>query len=160
MRLYLIRHGKAAEAPSDRERPLSGVGRDEAVRLARRLSALGVRCELIVSSPLLRARQTAEILRGAGVAPEVEEAAELAPGGDLAAWLPFLAAWRDAGRGDLAAVGHLPALARWAEQLAFGEARGRLALRPGGVAALLLPDSGSLTGSCELFWLTSPELLA
>ena len=90
----------------------------------------------------------------------VEEAPELAPGGDLATWLPFLVAWRDARRGDIAAVGHLPGLVQWAEQLTFGEVRGRLTLRPGGIVALALPEGGGLLGACELFWLTSPSLLA
>ncbi len=159
MRLYLIRHGKAAEAASDYERRLSAQGREDSARVGRRLCDLRVRCELIVTSPLPRARETAEILHAAGVAPAVEEAPELAPGSDLSTWLPFLAAWRAAGRGDLAAVGHLPALAQWAAQLTFGEPRGRLALRPAGVAALELPKADALLGSCELFWLTSPALL-
>jgi phosphohistidine phosphatase len=160
MRLYLIRHAKAADAPSDRDRPLSAEGTDHAARLAHRLHQLGVRWELIVASPLTRARETAEILRAAGLAPLTQEATELAPGGELAAWLPFLAAWRDAGHGDLAAVGHLPSLVDWAEQLVFGEARGGVVLKPAGLVALEVPGEGSLVGRCALFWLTSPRLLA
>lgn len=160
MRLYLIRHGTAAGAASDRDRRLSGRGGDEVARLARRLRDLGIRWEVIVTSPLTRARETAEILRAAGLAPRVDDAAELAPGGELAAWLPALAAWRDARHGDVAAVGHLPALTEWAERLAFGESRGRLVLPPAGLIALEVPDDGGLLGGCELFWLTSPRLLA
>ena len=162
MRLYLIRHGKAVSAglaTSDAERPLSPEGREATERVAKRLRGLGVEWGLILTSPLVRARQTAEILRGVGLAPSVEEAGELGPGGELAAWLPFLASWRKEGRGDLAAVGHLPNLALWAESLAWGEEKERIVLKPGGILGLELPESGSIPGNCSLFWVTSPKLL-
>lgn len=162
VRLYLIRHGKAASAelvPSDSERPLSPEGREGIERTAKRLRGLGVEWELILTSPLVRARQTAEILCGAGLAPSVEEAGELAPGGELAAWLPFLVSWRREGRGDLAAVGHLPNVALWAGSLVWGEEKERIVLKPGGIIGLELPDGGSIPGHCSLFWVASPKLV-
>jgi phosphohistidine phosphatase len=162
MRLYLIRHGKAVTAEvvmTDSERPLVAEGRKQIMRLAQRLQALSIRWKLIQTSPFVRARETAVILREAGLAPKAEPAAELAPAGELTAWLPFLTQWRDAKSGDLAAVGHFPNLAHWAESLAFGEARGRLVLKAAGVIALEVPQSGALLGNCELFWLSSPALL-
>jgi phosphohistidine phosphatase len=162
MRLYLIRHGKAVSAEvviTDSERPLVAEGRKQVMRLAQRLHGLSIRWRLIQTSPFVRARETAAILREAGLAPTVEAAAELSPAGELTDWLPFLTTWRDAKRGDLAIVGHFPNLAHWAESLAYGEARGRLVLKAGGVIALEVPQSGALLGSCELFWLSSPALL-
>ncbi len=162
MRLYLIRHGKAVSAelaPSDGERPLSPEGREGIERMAKRLRSLGVEWELILTSPLVRARQTAEILCGAGLAPSVEEAAELAPACKLAAWLPFLVSWRREGRGDLAAVGHLPNVALWAGSLVWDEEKERIVLQPGGIIGLELPEGGSIPGNCSLFWVTSPRLL-
>lgn len=162
MRLYLIRHGKAVStelAPSDAERPLSPEGHEGIERTAMRLRSLGVEWELIITSPLVRARQTAEILCGAGLAPSVQEAGELGPRGDLAAWLPFLASWRRERRGDLAAVGHLPNLALWAESLVWGEEKERIVLKPGGIIGLELPEGGSIPGNCSLFWVISPKLL-
>jgi phosphohistidine phosphatase len=159
MRLYLIRHAKAAEAATDRERPLSAEGVQQATHLAHALHDLGIRWGEIATSPLERARQTADILRAAGLAPRVDETAQLAPGGEGAGWLPDLSSWLNGDRGDLAVVGHLPQLVEWAEQLAFGEAHGRLVLPPAGVIALELPPRGDLCGACQLFWLTSPLLL-
>jgi phosphohistidine phosphatase len=63
--LVLVRHAKSSwkEAGlADRERPLSGRGRRDAPRMGRLLAARGVRPELLVTSPALRARQTAEAL--------------------------------------------------------------------------------------------------
>jgi phosphohistidine phosphatase len=162
MRLYLIRHGKAVSAEiviADSERPLVAEGRKQVMRLAQRLQGLSIRWALIQTSPFVRARETTAILREAGLAPQAEAAAELAPAGELTDWLPFLTAWRDTKRGDLAAVGHFPNLAHWAESLAFGEAHGRLVLKAGGVIALEVPQSGALLGNCQLFWLSSPALL-
>jgi len=162
MRLYLIRHGKAVSAEivmADSERPLVAEGRKQVMRLAQRLQDLAIRWNLIQTSPFVRARETADILGEAGLAPKVEPVAELAPAGKLTDWLPTLTQWRDAKSGDLAAVGHFPNLAQWAESLAFGEARGRLVLKAAGVIALEIPQSGALVGNCELFWLSSPALL-
>lgn len=162
MRLYLIRHGKPVTAEivmTDSERPLVAEGRKQVMRLAQRLQALSIRWKLIQTSPFVRARETAAILREAGLAPKAEAVAELAPAGELTDWLPVLTQWRDAKSGDLAVVGHFPNLAHWAESLAFGEARGRLVLKAAGVIALEVPQSGALLGNCELFWLSSPALL-
>jgi len=162
MRLYLIRHGKSVSGEvvmMDGERPLVVEGRKQVMRLAQRLQGLAIRWRLIQTSPYLRARETATILREAGLAPKVEPAPELSPAGELTDWLPFLTAWRDAKSGDLAVVGHFPNLAHWAESLAFGQARGRLVLKPAGVLGLELPDSGAMLGNCQLFWLSSPALL-
>ncbi len=162
MRLFLIRHGKAVSAEiviADSERPLVAEGRKQVMRLAQRLQGLSIRCTLIQTSPFARARETAAILREAGLARQAEVVMELAPAGELTDWLPSLTAWRDAKRGDLAAVGHFPNLAHWAESLAFGEAHGRLVLKAGGVIGLEVPQSGALLGNCELFWLSSPALL-
>jgi phosphohistidine phosphatase len=162
MRLFLIRHGKAVTAEivmPDSERPLVAEGRKQVMRLAQRLQGLAIRCNLIQTSPFVRARETAAILREVGLAPKVEPVAQLAPAGELTDWLPALTQWRDAKGGDLAAVGHFPNLAHWAESLAFGEARGRLVLKAAGVIALEIPQSGALLGNCELFWLSSPALL-
>jgi phosphohistidine phosphatase len=162
MRLYLIRHGKSASGEvvmMDSERPLVVEGRKQVMRLAQRLQGLAVRWRLIQTSPYVRARETATILREAGLAPKMEAAAELTPAGELTDWLPFLTTWRDTKSGDLAVVGHFPNLAHWAESLAFGQARGRIVLKPGGVVALELPDSGAMLGNSQLFWLSSPALL-
>ena len=67
MNIYLIRHGIAVEAGTreyeqDSERPLTEKGRKKMRQIARGLRTLGVELDLILSSPYVRARETAEIL--------------------------------------------------------------------------------------------------
>ena len=77
MRLFLVRHAEAAPGEPDAERPLTETGRVTADALGRRLAA--ERPAAVISSPLLRARETAAaIARAAAVQPEVDD--RLAPG--------------------------------------------------------------------------------
>lgn len=79
MRLFLVRHAKAAPGEPDELRPLTAEGRATARALGLELRA--VKLDAILSSPLLRARETAEaIARAVGVEAEVDE--RLAPGAD------------------------------------------------------------------------------
>jgi phosphohistidine phosphatase len=101
MRLFLVRHAEAAPGEPDELRPLTAAGRAVARDLGERLASEHL--DAVVSSPLLRARETAEqIARAAGLTPEADE--RLAPGAtaeDLKAAV--------AGRGDtVVAVGHQP----------------------------------------------------
>lgn len=101
MRLFLVRHAEAAPGEPDELRPLTSAGRAVARDLGERLAL--EHPDAVISSPLLRARETAEqIARAAGLAPEANE--RLAPGAtaeDLQAAI--------AGRGDtVVAVGHQP----------------------------------------------------
>ena len=101
MRLFLVRHAEAAPGEPDELRPLTAAGRAVARDLRERLASEHL--DAVISSPLLRARETAEqIARAAGLTPEADE--RLAPGAtaeDLKAAV--------AGRGDtVVAVGHQP----------------------------------------------------
>ncbi|MBD2578399.1 phosphohistidine phosphatase SixA [Oscillatoria sp. FACHB-1406] len=157
--LYLIRHGIAAERGTyadDDQRPLINLGRKKTKKVAKRLTALGLRCDRIVTSPLPRARETAVILRKAGLSPHLEEFPALAPDTDPQIGLKWLAEQSDT---RLALVGHQPDLGNWAELLLWGEIREKLVLKKSGVIGLKLPESSSLVGQSELFWLTSPKWL-
>ena len=77
MRLFLVRHAEAAPGEPDDLRPLTPAGRDAARALAQNLA--GEHPEAVVSSPLLRARETAAaIAEASGIAAETDE--RLAPG--------------------------------------------------------------------------------
>ncbi|HEY3920867.1 MAG TPA: histidine phosphatase family protein [Gaiellaceae bacterium] len=77
MRLFLVRHAEAAPGDPDELRPLTAAGRDAARELAERLAA--EQLEAVVSSPLLRARETAvAIAEASGIEPETDD--RLAPG--------------------------------------------------------------------------------
>jgi phosphohistidine phosphatase len=162
MRVYLIRHGKAEESGevrSDFDRALTTMGRDEVTAVARRLGELRVKPTLVLTSPLLRARETAELLAAEWAGATLEVRDELAPGEEIAGFLPWLSRWRAEGGGDLVLVGHAPTLGDWAEHLVWGSSRGRLPVKKAGVVGVELPDSGDVVGRGELFWLTSPKLL-
>lgn len=84
MEILLLRHAVAAEArpgQADAERPLTAEGKQKLQALLRRLRKAGVRPALILTSPYLRARQSAEIARGI-LAPDaiLVPARALAPG--------------------------------------------------------------------------------
>lgn len=160
--LYLIRHGIAAdrsEYARDGDRPLTDAGRQKTQKIARRLAKLGLRFDVLLSSPLVRAWQTAEILQAAGLCGAIARFEPLAPGGDVADWVAW---WGDRANADLetiAVVGHEPDLGHWAERLVWGEARGMLVVKKAGAIGVELPQAGNPIARCELFWLTPPRLL-
>lgn len=103
MRVYLCRHAHALPGDPDELRQLSDVGRRQAAALASRLAASAEPPAVVVTSPLVRARQTADIV-AAATGAEVRVAAALAPGATpdrLRAALTGLS-------GTMAAVGHQP----------------------------------------------------
>src|SRR5437588_7224866 len=103
MRLYLVRHAEAAPGEPDELRALTDRGHEQARELAERLAADGLQPAVVLSSPLLRARQTASTLaRALGCACDADE--RLAPG---ATPEQIVAAVSE--RGDVVvAVGHQP----------------------------------------------------
>lgn len=103
MRLFLIRHAKADPGDPDELRPLTGEGREQARELGDRLSRHPMPPVVVLTSPLLRARQTAEpIARAAGAELRVEQ--RLAPGASIETLREALAGLD----GPVAAVGHQP----------------------------------------------------
>jgi phosphohistidine phosphatase len=133
MRLYLIRHGTAGSASVDAERELTPEGRARFSDQVRGLTRLGVRFERVLSSPLVRAVQTAELLEpllepGREGARGLSQALAREPSGELLELCTGA---------SLALVGHEPWQSQLAAWLATGERRGAIfALEPGGVLAL------------------------
>jgi phosphohistidine phosphatase len=162
LELYLIRHGIAADPEScdrDEDRPLTDEGKQKTKKVAKRLSELNLHFDLILTSPLQRSRQTAEILQAAGLSSVVEESAELAFDGDIYKWLDWLETWRQTGGTKLALVGHEPCLSTWAEMLIWWSSQGKLVLKKAGIIGLTLPETESPIGRSSLFWLTPPRML-
>lgn len=160
--LYLIRHGLAGErgtVANDDKRPLTEEGKKKTRQVAKRLRELGLQFDLILTSPLVRAQQTADILMEMGLSPTLEQADFLAHGGSIDAWLDWLRSWNKPEQARLALVGHEPELSAWAEILLWGEEKGTLTLKKAGVLALTVPSVGSPIGRSCLFWLTPPRLL-
>jgi phosphohistidine phosphatase len=102
MRLIVVRHAHADPGDPDELRPLSARGREEAHALAHRLAA-EVKPVLVLTSPLLRARETADpIVRAAGAQLRVDE--RLSPGATAEDVLAAAAGEE----GTIVAVGHQP----------------------------------------------------
>jgi len=173
--LLLLRHGiaqdrllAAAEGWLERDRTLTPQGRDRTAAVVERLVSLGLSCDWILTSPLPRARQTAELAIAAGLAPQLSLAHELAPGADpldlLARWLgpdPPGPLWR-----RLCLVGHEPDLSQLAARLCGAPAEA-LRLKKAGAAVLELelPAAGqepatALAGACLTHLLTPRSLSA
>ena len=159
--IYLIRHGIAAERAqytNDEVRPLTEKGRQRTKKVAQRLDQIGLKFDLILTSPLVRARQTAEILEQVGLGNQAEEFLPLAPEGNMQAWVNW---WLEYPHkdGEIALVGHQPGLGNWAEILVWGETKAHLVVRKAGMIGLGLPTTGTPIGNSELFLLTSPKWL-
>ncbi|AFZ19604.1 phosphohistidine phosphatase SixA [Allocoleopsis franciscana] len=164
MELYLIRHGIAAvreDYTNDEERPLTDKGRQKTAQVAKQLHDRGLRFDVILSSPLVRAKETAVILQKAGLGCNIEEFTPLAPDGDIEAWISWLKQrWQtDTSDKSLALVGHQPDLGNWAETLVWGNAQEKLILKKAGVIGIKVPDTQSPIAQSELFLLTSPKWL-
>ncbi|MEA5417854.1 phosphohistidine phosphatase SixA [Spirulina sp. CCNP1310] len=162
MQIYLIRHGIAADRnaqTTDAERPLTEGGRKKTKRVAQRLAEMGLRFDAMLTSPLVRAQQTAVILQETGLAAGFELFTPLAPGGDIHLWVNWyqLQTYQ-----AIALVGHQPDLGQWAEQLVWGEQYNhgdRLILKKAGIIGIKLNPNGNPLGNGELFLLTSPKWL-
>jgi phosphohistidine phosphatase len=161
--LYLIRHGIAEERQlgiKDEQRSLTKEGRQKTEKVAQRIKKLGLQFDLILTSPLVRARQTAEILIAAGLSSQLEESLHLAPDRQIYNWL---AEWLEpknySQNTQLALVGHEPSLSNWAEILLWGEVKASLVLKKAGMIGIKLPETGSVLGRSQMFWLTPPKYL-
>jgi phosphohistidine phosphatase len=156
-RLYVVRHAVAEEGSDgvlDSERRLTPKGRKRFARMVERLIGRGLEIDLIATSPLVRCRETAEILAaGLGGSPRVEVVAALAPGADWQSLVEWTVQ-QDAGR--VAWVGHAPCVGRLVA-VSIGDASAAVRMSKGAIAAIALDDGPGQPG--ELDWLVTPELL-
>ena len=116
VQLVIVRHAEAASGEPDELRPLTPAGREAARALGQRLADEGLEPDAVLTSPLLRARETArELARPAGLEPEPDE--RLAPGATAEA---VRAAAEERGE-TVIVVGHQPDCGRIAAALTGGE---------------------------------------
>jgi phosphohistidine phosphatase len=152
MELLIVRHAIAAKRnawrwPNDRDRPLTADGVRSARRAAAGLARLMPRPGKLLSSPLTRARATADILTQEARWPRATVSALLSPGADPVKLLGFLGGLRIA---RIAVVGHEPDLGRLIAQCLSGNAAGAaFRLRKMGAARVVFrgrarPHSGEL----------------
>lgn len=159
MNLYLIRHADAGDPLTwegdDERRPLTDLGRRQSRELAAAMQRLGHPLRWVVSSPLVRARETAEELLGVWT-PATRDPAVcdlLSPGRlrkrKLSRYIDGLEA------SALAIVGHMPEISDYLGWL-LGTTGDAVPLKKGGAACVELPV-GPVKGLGELQWVISPS---
>jgi phosphohistidine phosphatase len=158
--LYLVRHAIAAERgpnyPDDRERPLTSEGIARFKLAVEGLSDLGVEVDLVLTSPLVRAKHTAELLvAGLAHKSRTEHLDALAPGSRLPAVFEAIARFSKRYR-RMALVGHEPGMGEIAAKLL--QARGVIEFKKGAVCAIEL-DGAMPIGPGTLRWLLPPRAL-
>lgn len=157
--LYLVRHAIAAERgpewPDDTKRPLTAKGIDRMRKVVAGLEDLGVSLDLILTSPLLRARQTADLIhQGLGGATPLEETTALAPGGAPADLIALLRSKSKVKA--VALVGHEPDLGQLAAFL-IG-ARAPFVFKKGGVCRIDFARMPPVPPG-QLVWFAQPKML-
>ena len=134
-----MRHAEAGEAdsrrwPDDGQRPLTDAGRREHAGVAAALRDMGVRFDRLLTSPLVRARETAEITARAYGGTPTPEATDLL--GDRAEPASTLAGLAAVEAEALLCVGHEPTLSRLAALLIAGDGTARVEMAKSGVAVI------------------------
>lgn len=156
MKVFFLRHGQAGDPEEwkgdDAARPLTDDGKTRMAREAKTLAKLGIKVDSLLSSPLVRAKQTADIVGDAlGVRGAVEDE-RLAPGFGLDKLAAIVA---DHSREDaIMLVGHEPGFSETIGALVGGA---RIDLKKGGLAYVEVTAGSAISG--ELVWLLPPKLL-
>jgi len=159
LELYLIRHGVAAERgedyPDDSKRPLTNAGISRLRKEAKALDELGVALDHIITSPLVRTRQTADIFAESMKSkPSVSQSDALAPAGTSTAVIQELA--KHMRKARIAVVGHEPNIGELAGRL-IG-ARMPLEFKKGAICRIdfeVFPPKGI----GQLRWFITPRML-
>ena len=161
MKLLIIRHGPAgdraeweAEGRDDRLRPLTLQGKKEMRRVAEGLATLVPRIDLMATSPLVRAVQTAEIV-ASQYDCDIVTVEALAPGNDADEVVRWL---REQGGDTIAVVGHEPDLSALVCYLLSGKPSSFVTLKKSGTCLLDLDDPAG-PGKARLEWLLVPRVL-
>lgn len=157
MRLYFLRHGVAEQrghwTGPDEARPLTQEGIDRMTKEAEGLAALGLRPDVILTSPFARAVQTADIVAKQILRDEQPVTDErLSSGFNLLALGRILADHSTVP--EVMLVGHEPDFSLVIARLIGG---GRVVLKKGGLACVDVYGGSSISG--ELLWLATPQLL-
>ena len=156
LQLYLLRHADAGDpmalSGDDAERPLSAKGKRQARRLGSLLAGIGWKPDVILTSPKIRAAQTARLV-GRAVEVTADDEARLASAFELRDVGSMLAAHPDARRVVL--VGHDPDFSSIASSLTGAS----IELRKGAIARIDLADTTPTAGGGSLRWLIPPGVV-
>lgn len=161
LQIFIMRHGiavKQGPPPSgdDASRTLTPKGKKRIKQIAEGLQKLSYELDWIVTSPLVRASETAEIVAASyATRVPVDVCAALSPGGSMEDLFSFLARHRN--RRRILLVGHEPDLSALAAGLIGAKAQAKLAFKKGG-CCLIQGNSDPRSGG-KLVWWLPPRLL-
>lgn len=165
MNLFLLRHGIAMDRdphsfPDDALRSLTLKGEDRVRMSCAAMQALELSFDAILSSPFLRARQTAEIVASAlGLRKQMGFRDELTPAGDPKALLRFINRMQPVPE-NLLLVGHEPYLSELLSVLISGQPGAAIDLKKNGLAKLEVAERLKYDRCATLNWLLTPRQLA
>lgn len=159
MNLYILRHGIAAdrgvEYPDDNLRPLTGKGVKRMRREAEGMNAIGITPDLIISSPLARAIQTAEIVRdGLDTPPQMAISETLVPEAHPSRIIQEIAKSYST-FSSVMVVGHEPHLSSLVSYIMTGQVSWLITLKKGALCNMDISDSGR----GQLLWALAPKQL-
>ena len=161
MNLYILRHGIAVERgtpgfKTDADRPLTPKGKRQLREVAAAMKRLNLHFDLILSSPFLRARQTAEVVaQSLRLEQRLACSEELAPDGRPKSLIRQLQDWGPAPE-NILLVGHEPYLSQLIAWLISDGAATSIELKKGGLGKLEMDALRS--GRCAtLAWLLTPK---
>jgi len=162
MELYILRHGEAGKSISsgskDSERALTVSGQEEVAEIAQALGKLNVKFDFVATSPLKRARQTAEtVTRVLKVKKgSMEDWNELKPEGRRAELYRKLSQFKP--ESSVLVVGHEPYLSAMMSEIVFDGGTGRIVLKKAGLAKITV-TAFQPKSKGELRWLLTPKHL-
>jgi phosphohistidine phosphatase len=157
MEIYILRHGIAVNRGTpgykkDSDRPLTTEGEEKVHQIAKAMLAMELKFDLILSSPYLRAKQTAEIVAG-----ELDEETTLTdlltPDGNP---LELIRELNDEKPQSVLLVGHEPYLSGLISVLVTGESHAAIELKKGGLCKLSA-DRVAFGQCATLNWLLTPK---
>ena len=163
MHIYIIRHAIAVaegtpEYEQDSDRPLTDKGRKKMRQIVKGLQTLGVDFDLIVSSPYVRARETAEIIaKQFKMSKKLVFSDNLTPMAEPASLLPELKEKYSVD--SIALVGHEPHLSSLVGFLTSEAGQLDVTLKKGGVCYLVADDLHHDNHRATLEWLLTPGIL-
>lgn len=159
LELYVIRHGQAGKSLQDKkldfERPLKKQGKEEMKEIAKHLNSSNISFDIVLSSPLTRSKQTAEIVNEyCGNGKDVTVTDLLKPEASFDPLIKFLNQLKTPKK--VAIVGHEPFLSAFASYCLTKSKSSILNLKKGGVLKLEI-NKVVKPGQCTLSWLIEPE---
>jgi phosphohistidine phosphatase len=159
--LYVLRHGEAgkrlAAGSKDSERALTVAGAKEVEEIAGAIAKLGIKPDLVATSPLARAHQTAAIVaKKLKIKNKLQDWDELKPEGSRIKLYERLAKFKP--EASVMVVGHEPYVSSLVSDLAFDGQKGRVVMKKAGLARVGVTSLRPKPKG-ELRWLLTPKIM-